>query len=30
MKNNITKEKIKIIKRLIELNKELDSLTKYY
>lgn len=30
MKNNITQEKIKIIKRLIELNKELDSLTKYY
>lgn len=30
MKNKITQEKIKIIKRLIELNKELDSLTKYY
>ena len=27
---NINQEKIKIIKRLIELNKQLDYLTKYY
>jgi hypothetical protein len=30
MKNNITQEKIKIIKRLIELNKHYQSLVRYY